>query len=121
MSGTIKEQFEQREREMGEQIQRAVDRGGLPVEVEVDGIDAALQQVFDVLEDVVSRVAGVSKSFDGSDLPAAVTLEDIGVLAVIVETVDRRCDDFRRMSAELAAAVAPLDSIRHEQRARSAA
>jgi hypothetical protein len=104
-----------------EQVARAVARGGLPTEAEAGELDAALQKVFDQLESIASRVGGVSQSTFGDDLPFAVTLADIGVLALIVESVNLRIDDFRGHCATITRAVGSIDSIRHEQQARSAA
>lgn len=115
MAATMQEQLEELARQDSERIQRAVERGGLPTEADADELAAALQHAFDVLEGIASRVDGISLSGDGHDLPFAVTLADLGVLAIITENVNRRTGDFARFSGKIAARTGALDSIRVEQ------
>lgn len=117
--GTIQEEFEQLDARRAERIQQAVERGGLPTEAEADAIYEALQAVFNLLEDVAYRVSGVCESSLGEKLPV-ITLEDLGVIAVIVDSVKVQSRDFARFNENIEAAVFALDAIRREQQSRAA-
>lgn len=119
MATTIEEELEQLHAQKVERIQRAVGRGGLPTDAEADELFDAMQRVFDLLEDFAIRVGGVSESDVGEELPSAITLEDIGVVAIIVDTATRQADAFRRFSDQITGSVFALDAIRTEQQSRS--
>jgi hypothetical protein len=98
-------------------VSRAIKRGGLPTEVEVDAIDKAFQKAYDLLEAVASRVAGISEIENYSDAPPyTVTLDQIGLVAALASDVlDLDLDQMRREAERLRDAIGPLDTIRRQQ------
>jgi hypothetical protein len=98
-------------------IQRAVERGGLPNETEVVAIYKVLGDASDALEAVTWRVEGVALSDVGRDVPE-VTLEQLGVLALLIDDVTRESEDLTRFVERLRTSVSSLNAIRAEQQQR---
>jgi hypothetical protein len=97
-------------------VQRALDRGGLPTEAEGEAIFHQLSNVTSGdLEAVMGRVEGIAKSSEGDDLPFTVSLEQIGVLAVLADDAERSAAELGEISARMRTAIHALASTRQEQ------
>ncbi len=93
-------------------VQRAIDRGGLPNAQEQEQGSRDLMRAFDWLEGIVWRVEGVCEATDAAKLPRPVTLEDIGVVAVIADDAERTAGELQEFASRLRAQVGALDSYR---------
>jgi hypothetical protein len=97
-------------------VRRAIERGGLPTEAEGEAIFHQLSNVTSGdLEAVMLRVEGIAKSSEGDDLPFTVSLEQIGVLAVLADDVERSAAELHESSARLQKTVGALAAARQEQ------
>jgi hypothetical protein len=67
-------------------IQRAVERGGLPAESEAATLYKTLGDITEMLEGIAFRVGGIALADMGEDVPE-ITLEQLGVLAIIIDDV----------------------------------
>lgn len=114
----LEEEMLDRERGDAERIQRAVERGGYPNDAEANEIYRAWGHVFDLIENVVWRVEGLSRSFNGSDLPP-ITFEHYAAVASIVDTARMRCEEISAFASTLTEELSVIDTLRHEQVARS--
>lgn len=102
-----------------EQIQRAIERGGLPTEAEAEAVFIEGQKAFDRAERLAWRVAGIAEATCGSDVPD-ITMEQIGVVAVVADRLADRAQDFAELAEKLRKPISALDVIRSEQLAAKA-
>lgn len=86
----------------------------LPNEDFAGAAEIALQAAFDLLEQV-GWAAKVATETDFSEYPHRVTLEDLGVLALIRADLDNRIEDFQEIAARIDGAMFHLSAIRAEQ------
>lgn len=113
----IEDVLRQAEAERDERIARAVGLGGLPSEDEQQAVWAELSRVGSMLEELLSwRVEPITESFDGSELPAPVTMQDIGVVAAIGNDLEQFVHDVNRLLEPVPKFIAALSGIRAEQR-----
>src|SRR5947208_2003560 len=97
-------------------VQRAIARGGLPTEAEGEAIMRDLSNAISgELESVMLRVEGIAKSSEGDDLPFTVSLEQIGVVAVLVDDVERYAAELHECAARMQKTVGALGSTRQNQ------
>jgi hypothetical protein len=97
-------------------VRRALDRGGLPTEAEGEAIFRQLSNVTSGdLEAAMLRVEGIAKSSEGDDLPFTVSLEQIGVLAVLADDIERAAAELRESAARVRTAIRALATTRQEQ------
>src|SRR5712692_9107356 len=90
-------------------IRRAIERGGLPTEAESEAIFRQLSNVTSGdLESVMLRVEGIAKSSEGDDLPFTVSLEQLGVVAVLADDVERSAAELHEISARIRTAIHAL-------------
>jgi hypothetical protein len=97
-------------------VQRAIERGGLPTEAEGEAIMRDLSNAISgELESVMLRVEGIAKSSEGDDLPFTVSLEQIGVVAVLADDVERYAAELHECAARMLKTVGALGSTRQNQ------
>jgi hypothetical protein len=113
----IRDKIEQEEQRIAREIARAIKDGGLPTEAEAQELWQRLSDAHDILEGIALRVEAIGKSDFGDDVPP-VTLEQLGVLAVLLADVDGRLTDFEGLADRLRLSVASLTAVRMEQQAR---
>jgi len=118
MPQSVKERYELAIEDQRAAVQRAIDRGGLPTEEDLDHVYKTLGMAHDVLEGIAVRVEGISESPDGSDLPFQVTLEHLGVLAVVASDAKRLVEDISGEVAKIESSISSLEAIRQEQKTR---
>ncbi len=110
--------------EQREKVQRAIDRGGLPTEAEILEVEAALANACDAVEALSHRVEGIAEieNCRDDDLSYTVTLEQIGLVAAFTaDLLDLEIPQLQQEADRLRHAIGPLDSIRREQQATTAA
>jgi len=122
MSTTIQEQVEALDALRAERIQAAVARGGLPTEAEIDAADRAIANAYNAVEKLAVRVEWIAELEDvGDEVPYAVTLEQIGLVAAFTaDLLDLEIPQLQQAADRLRGAIGPLDTIRRNQQARSA-
>ena len=99
-----------------QRLARALDMGGLPTDAEVQDAFLSLQTAHDTLERLVWRVEGVA-SADGvalqpEDLPAGVSFEDIGRVAVIADDAECHAEEVTAFARRLRDARSALAALR---------
>jgi hypothetical protein len=97
-----------------ELVRKAVERGGLPTEAEEAALVRALNDAQAELESITTRVEWIAQA-DASAIPFDVSLEHLGVLAVLVSDVENRIDDFARDAKLIRGWLGSLAAIREEQ------
>jgi hypothetical protein len=98
--------------EQEDRARLAVERGGLPTEEEGASVFAALQAGRGKLETLAVRVEWLAAV---DELPFAVSLEQLGILAVMLSDVDAITDDLRKDAERIRNAISSLAAIRAEQ------
>jgi hypothetical protein len=89
----------------------------LPVEADVDPIERALYEVFNMLENVVGDLKGLEVDFGGEnslELPE-VTTENIAALVRIRSDIRARMDDYQRFETMLDRRIDDACLLRGEQ------
>ena len=114
----LRKLIEQAEAEQRKTIERVIELGGIPDKTEIEALYADMQTVFDQLESFWWRVGGISKC-EGSDLPFPITLEQIGIVAVMADDAEERAQDFLDFARKLRRSIGTLDSIRRTQETRA--
>lgn len=105
--------------EQADRLHRSIERGGLPKEAEAEAIYLALRQAFDLIERLAYRVTPIA-SADWSEIDEPITLEQIGLVSLIVVDARRSLADIGKEVTHLEDALWNLGAIRDEQlRARS--
>jgi flavin-binding protein dodecin len=92
-----------------------VGNGGLPTEAEAEAIEKALSRAYDDLESLVWRVEAISNG-TGNDVPFPVTLEDVGLLAILADGIESRAKDLQTFAETLRGKLIWIDSIHVEQK-----
>lgn len=97
-------------------IERVVARGGLPTLEDFDTLSGIMQRFFDSLEGFVWTVEAVGncENYD-EPVPVPVTVENIAAIGLIVDEVNERLDDCRKLSDRLAQMLSPIDVVRRLQ------
>jgi hypothetical protein len=99
-------------------IHRAIDRGGLPTEAEIDAVDTAIMEAYNLVEDLAVRVSGIAEIENGAHdaPPYTVTLEQIGLVAAVAsDLLDLQLDQLHHEAMRIRNAIGPLDTIRRQQ------
>src|SRR4051794_40764405 len=104
-----------------DQVKRALERGGLPKEAEVEMLSKSLTRAHDELEVLTWRVEGVAESDVGDDLPSTISLEELGALMVLMTDLDRRFEEMSELKRRIEQSLFALTAIRGEQVARALA
>jgi hypothetical protein len=95
-------------------IRRAVETGGLPTEAEVVAVYDALTDAGEQVEALTWRIEGISASDVGKDVPE-VTLEQLGVVAMLASDTEGAIATLTRMHERIAMRISSLTAIRTEQ------
>jgi hypothetical protein len=93
-------------------VGRALERGGLPTAHDHEQAYDALMRARDQLEGIVWRVEGVCEATDAGKLPQPVTLENIGVVAVMADDAERFAAELQQFAGRLRGRVGALDAYR---------
>jgi len=120
----MQEEFEQLDALRAERIQRAIEWGGLPTEAEILEAEEAIANAYNVVESLRFRVEGIAEleNKNDADPPYTVTLEQIGLIAAFTaDLLDLEIPQLQQEADQLRGAIGPLNSIRRNQQARSAA
>jgi hypothetical protein len=104
---TIAKMVEQQD----ERLRLALERGGLPTDEEATAVYNGLVHEFGIVEQLTWRVEGIALA-DVGDLPFAVTAEQLGILAVLTDDVERLAEDLREQTKKLRHAFSSLASLR---------
>lgn len=112
--------IEREDRERREDLQRALDRGGMPTDAEFVKAEAMLRAAYDQLEALGWRVSGIAGILDDPDLelPFPVTSEHVGLVAGYGHLLDTDLRELGQVLARLKQAVYDLELIRQAQRSR---
>jgi hypothetical protein len=112
----LRQLLEKEQAEHEKALARIAKRGGLPIEADISAVYKDLNRVFDRLESLAWRVNDIVEVSDffvlGDRPPFPVTLEHIGVLTVIADDVEERCETFLDFAKTFRASVASIDSLR---------
>jgi hypothetical protein len=100
------------------QVRRAVEAGGMPTEAEAKAVWSALTDVGEQLHDLTGRIEGIAASDMGDDLPFEVSLEQIGVVAMLTHDVAGEVGTLMSLNERAKSRVAQLLAIRAEQQAK---
>jgi hypothetical protein len=100
--------LDQEERQRLEQLERAIDRGGLPTAVEAQTVWDEMKQALDPLERIVMRVEGMAGANDGE---VKVTFEQFGILATLLEDVELNADELAQNVRRIRKAMFGLSSL----------
>ena len=85
---------------LSENLDLAIKRGGLPTEAEAEEVDTYLQHAFDRIESLAFRIAAISHCDADDDMPT-ITLEQLGVVAVLAGYIDERAKDFAKVADQI--------------------
>jgi hypothetical protein len=97
-----------------ERIRRALERGGLPTEAEVQKVHHNVTGLLEELELITWRVEGIALSDGGNDIPE-VTLEQIGVVAMLVHDAEGEIGTLTSLCERIGSRVSSLSGIRAQQ------
>jgi hypothetical protein len=100
------------------EIQRALDRGGLPTEAEVRAVYESLTDLIEHLEGLTWRVEGIASSDCGNHLPFEVSLEQIGLVGMLAADARGELATLTNMVERISGQVTRLSAIRAEQQYR---
>jgi hypothetical protein len=96
-------------------VQRAIERGGLPTEAEALACAEALRNVLEELHGLNGRIEGIAASDMGQDLPFDVSLEQLGVIAMLTSDVEGEIRTLTRENERTTSRISNLSAIRAEQ------
>jgi hypothetical protein len=108
-----RQEMEEQWAEDREHVQLAVEQGGLPTATEVEQVETELRDAVDRVSSLAWRVEGILKD-DGRDIPA-ITLEQIGLVAVLTESIETYAQELAEVAQRLRKCVLSLDAVRLEQ------
>jgi hypothetical protein len=97
-----------------ERIRRAVERGGLPTEADARKLHHDLTGLLEELEKITWRVEGIALSDMGDDIPE-VTLEQIGVVAMLSADIEGEIGTLTSLRERMASRVSSLSAVRSQQ------
>jgi hypothetical protein len=101
-----------------EQVKRAIAGGGLPTEAEIIKAESAIRDAFNEIYQLATRLDGMTSAVL-EELPFAVTVEHVGLVAGFTKTLDIEIAELRQAADTIEAAVGELDTIRRDQKACS--
>jgi hypothetical protein len=100
--------------DLADRLERSIERGGLPTEEDAEQAYKALRQAYDRLEGLAFRVKPFAAA-DSSDIDEPITLEQLGLVALIAADARRSLDDIGKEVAHLESAIWELGAIRDDQ------
>lgn len=109
-----KEQGAMTTQDLADRLERSIERGGLPTEEDAEQAYKALRQAYDRLEGLAFRVKPFAAA-DSSDIDEPITLEQLGLVALIAADARRSLDDIGKEVAHLESAIWELGAIRDDQ------
>jgi hypothetical protein len=101
-------------------VRRAIEQGGLPTETEVKEVYSNMMDAEVLLKSLTGRIEGIAISA-GDDLPFDVSLEQLGVVAMLTSEVEGEIRVLTRLNERAKSLISQLIAIRSEQQYQAAA
>src|SRR5215210_3485026 len=102
-----------------QRVEHAAELGGPSVDADASALQEAMNATYDVVEHLSWRVEGVGECeglLSEPEQPFTLTLEHVGVLAVVADDVDRHVSELQAFGRMLRRGIGAFDSIRRTQR-----